>query len=84
MGISWPLRLRAFDAASGLAKSTKQYPALLLHKLACVTSLPQFVCLPRELVADHLDVDGLAHVVPNAAHEVLVDPRLELTHPASR
>lgn len=39
--------------------------------------------LPRELVADHLDVDGLAHVVPDAAHKVLVDPGLELTHPAS-
>jgi hypothetical protein len=39
-------------------------------------------CLPGELVADHLDVDSLAHVVPDAAHEVLVDPGLELTHPA--
>jgi hypothetical protein len=38
-------------------------------------------CLPRELVADHLDVDGLTHVVPDASDEVLVDPRLELAHP---
>ena len=37
LGMSCPLRLRAFDAASGLAKSTKQYPALLLHKLVCMT-----------------------------------------------
>lgn len=37
--------------------------------------------LPRELVADHLDVDGLAHVIPDAADKVLVDPGLELTHP---
>jgi len=37
---------------------------------------------PGELVADHLDVDVLTHVVPNAAHKVLVDPRLELAHPA--
>jgi hypothetical protein len=42
-----------------------------------------FFCLPREFVADHLDVDGLAHVVPDAADEVLVDPRLKLTHPDS-
>lgn len=82
LGMSWPLRLKALDAASGLAKSTKQYPALLLHKLVCVTTQPhQFLHLPGEFVADHLDIDGLAHVVPDAAHEVLVDPGLELTHP---
>ena len=39
-------------------------------------------CLPRELVPNHLDVDLFAHVVPNAAHEVLVNPRFKLTHPA--
>jgi hypothetical protein len=38
--------------------------------------------LPREFVADHLDVDLLAHVVPNVAHEVFVDPGLKLAHPA--
>jgi len=31
-GISVPLRVRAFAAAAELAKSTKQYPALLLTK----------------------------------------------------
>jgi len=41
----------------------------------------RYPCLPGELVADHLDVDSLAHVVPDAAHKVLIDPRLELTHP---
>lgn len=30
LGINWPLRERALAAASALAKSTKQYPALLL------------------------------------------------------
>lgn len=40
--------------------------------------------VPRELVADHLDIDGLAHVVPNTAHKVLVDPRFKLAHPALR
>src|ERR1700712_4845383 len=29
-GMSWPLNCRAFAAAWGVAKSTKQYPALLL------------------------------------------------------
>lgn len=38
-------------------------------------------CLPGELVTDHLDVDCLAHVVPNAADKVLIDPRFEFTHP---
>jgi len=37
---------------------------------------------PRELVADHLDVDLLTHLEPQVADEVLIDPRLELTHPA--
>jgi hypothetical protein len=38
-------------------------------------------CLPSELVADHLDIDLLAHAVPQAADEVLVNPWLELAHP---
>jgi hypothetical protein len=36
-----------------------------------------------EFVADHLYVDGLAHVVPDAADEVLINPWLEFTHPES-
>jgi hypothetical protein len=36
---------------------------------------------PRELVADHLDVDLLTHLEPEVADEVLVDPGLKLTHP---
>lgn len=37
--------------------------------------------LPRELVADHLDVDLLTHLEPQVADEVLVNPGLKLTHP---
>jgi len=36
-----------------------------------------------EFVADHLDVDLVAHAEPDTSDEVLVDPRLELTHPQS-
>lgn len=36
---------------------------------------------PRKLVADHLHVDLLAHLEPEVADEVLVDPGLKLTHP---
>jgi len=46
-------------------------------KIECVQRLP------RKLVADHLDVDLIAHAEPDSAHEVLVNPRLKLTHPAS-
>ena len=38
--------------------------------------------LPREFIADHLDVDLLAHVIPDGAHKVLINPWLELAHPA--
>jgi hypothetical protein len=37
--------------------------------------------LPREFVANHLDVDLVSHAEPHAAHEVLIDPWLKLTHP---
>lgn len=37
--------------------------------------------LPRELVADHLDVDLLTHLEPQVADEVLINPRLKLAHP---
>lgn len=37
--------------------------------------------LPRELVTDHLHVDLLAHLEPQVTDEVLVNPRLEFTHP---
>lgn len=36
---------------------------------------------PRELVTDHLHVDLLAHLEPQVANEVLVNPRLKLAHP---
>ena len=36
---------------------------------------------PSELVANHLDVDLLAHAIPQASNEVFVDPRLEFAHP---
>ena len=38
--------------------------------------------IPRELVANHLHVDVLAHIVPNATDKVLVDPRFEFAHPS--
>lgn len=40
--------------------------------------------LPRELVADHLDVDLLTHLEPQVADEVLVNPGLKLTHPVAK
>ena len=36
---------------------------------------------PRELVPNHLDVDGLAHAKPDGSNEVLIYPGLQLTHP---
>ena len=88
MGV--PFRERALAAAAGEAKSTKQYPALLL-----LPSLGSFessvkveiwrgvMVLPRELVTDHLDVDLLTHLEPQVADEVLINPGLELTHPVA-
>ena len=85
LGIMEPFRVSALAAAAGLLKSIKQYPALLLsistHWLE--SRRPEIADLPRKFVADHLDVNLLTHVVPDRAHEVLVDPRLELTHPVS-
>lgn len=37
--------------------------------------------LPGEFVTDHLHVDCLTHIEPDAADKVLINPRLELTHP---
>jgi hypothetical protein len=37
--------------------------------------------LPRELVTNHLDADGLTHAKPNGTNEVFIDPRLKLAHP---
>lgn len=39
------------------------------------------MCLPGEFVTDHLNIDCLTHVVPDAADKVFVNPGLELTHP---
>ena len=78
-----PFRVSAFAAAAGLLKSIKQYPALLLlistHWLE--SRRPEIAHLPRKFVADHLDVNLLAHIVPDRAHEIFVDPWLEFTHP---
>ena len=38
--------------------------------------------VPRELVTDHLNVDLFTHLEPQVADEVLVNPGLELSHPA--
>ena len=79
--------MSALAAASAVEKSTKQYPALLLLvrwvKMRKEKNRRPCLHVPRKLVADHLDVDGLSHVIPNAAHKVLVDPRLKLAHPAA-
>lgn len=84
LGMGVPFRERALAAAAGEEKSTKQYPALLLLP----TLGPRYLIwglsgsvLPRELVADHLDIDLLAHLEPQVADEVLIDPGLKLTHP---
>lgn len=84
MGV--PFRVRALAAAAGEEKSTKQYPALLLlptlgPRNLLTGSSDDF--LPRELVANHLDVDLLTHLEPEVADEVLVNPGLELTHPVN-
>lgn len=44
---------------------------------------PTRIYVPRKLVADHLHTNGLAHIVPNVADEVLINPWLKLTHPAA-
>lgn len=83
LGMGVPFRERALAAAAGEAKSTKQYPALLLlPTLETIWDTDQdYDVLPRELVTDHLDVHLLAHLEPEVADEVLIDPGLELTHP---
>lgn len=40
--------------------------------------------LPRELIANHLDVDLLAEVIPNSTHKIFIDPWLELAHPSCK
>lgn len=37
--------------------------------------------LPRESIADHLDVDLEAHAVPELTNEVLINPRFQFAHP---
>ena len=78
-----PLRVKALAAASGLWKSMKQYPALLLEISTHWQTVrgPGTTGLPRKFVTDHLHIDLLAHVVPYSSHEVLVDPGLKLAHP---
>lgn len=89
LGMGVPFRERALAAAAGEEKSTKQYPALLLLPSLgllenSVKSGRQVEASPRELIADHLDVDLLTHLEPQVADEVLINPRLKLTHPITR
>jgi hypothetical protein len=58
----------------------KQYPALEL-KIVSIAAAAIANDVPSELVADHLDIDLLAHAEPEASDEVFIDPRLELAHP---
>lgn len=37
--------------------------------------------LPGEFVTNHLHIDLLTQIVPDCAHEVLVDPRFKFAHP---
>jgi hypothetical protein len=39
--------------------------------------------IPGEFVANHLDINLLAHAKPKTANEVFVDPWLEFTHPVA-
>ncbi len=73
-----PFRVRAFAAAAGFEKSTKQYPALLRAVSSVLGHhiINREVSLPGEFVSDHLDVYLFAHAKPYAPHEVLVDPWL--------
>ncbi len=84
LGIMEPFRVRALAAAAGLVKSMKQYPALL-DRVSWLTvtfwGAPWVGCVPRKLVTNHLDADLLSHAEPDALHEVLVHPWLELAHP---
>lgn len=80
-GIMEPLRESALAAAAGDAKSMKQYPALLGHVSRVVKQITSVSNLPRELVADHLDIDGLSHAEPDGTDEVLVNPWLQFAHP---
>ena len=83
-GIGVPFKDRALPAAAGEAKSTKQYPALLLlPTLGSSLLMAEFITMysPRELVADHFHVDLFTHLEPKVADKVLVNPRLELAHP---
>ena len=34
------------------------------------------VSVPREFIPNHLNIDLLAHVVPNGTHKILIDPGL--------
>lgn len=80
LGIMEPLRERALAAAAGEAKSMKQYPALLSDVNSKFDASAEN-CLPREFVSDHLDIDRFSHAEPNRSNEVLINPRLEFTHP---
>lgn len=37
--------------------------------------------LPREFIANHLNIDLFAHVVPHRTDKIFVNPWLELAHP---
>ena len=62
------------EAVAGIAPTTN-------IRITYKTSSEITVYSPRELVADHLNIDLLAHLEPEVADEVLVDPGLKLTHP---
>jgi hypothetical protein len=87
LGIGVPLTVKALAAAAGDEKSTKQYPALLLW-LPVSENLDRkdngTKKLPRELIADHLDIDLLAHLEPEVANEIFINPWFEFTHPETR
>lgn len=84
LGIRVPFNCSALAAASVLAKSTKQYPALLLDEpwsaISCFEG-HNTIDVPGEFVANHLHVDLFVHAKPHTTHKILINPRLELAHP---
>jgi hypothetical protein len=70
-------RIRAFEINKAVASVASGGFLSVSAKCRCA----HVRCLPRKFVADHLDVDLVAHTEPDGAHEVLINPRLKLAHP---
>jgi hypothetical protein len=71
-------RFKVNEAVSGITASKVKSVKVVLS----VYGPSQAKYSPREFIANHLDVDLVAHAKPDASDKVLVNPRLKLTHPA--